>query len=741
VTQSRITLFNPNSDHNARLPAADTEPGYGQLLRVLMQRKVWVIGTLITTLAAAAAVTLLMPPRYRSSMQLMVESTIRSRRTGDPAQMSFADPNVEIDNATQLNLMRSAQLLQRAINTLKPRYPDLDLEELQKYLVISQIQEQKGNERVNTSIFQVEYVDSDRTKSREVVKALRDVYQEYNREQQKVRLAKGLSFINDQLPQAQAKVDQAEAALEKFRRSQDLIDPELQAKSLVDSLSSLQKEQQTNRAALASLQTQYAALQGQLNRDPRQATIAARLSQSSRYQSLLNEIQKAELELSKELLRFTNKTPFVQSLQERRQQLQALLQQEVRRVLGSDAAAVDGDQFVSAGQLGQNDLKFVNDLVEAQVGFLAAQAREQTLAVTEARLRNELKRFPTLLAEFNRLQPNVKINRDTLEQLLKARQELSLEIARGGLEWQVIEEPKLGKRVGPSWPKNLLAGGALGLMLGCLAAFLRDSQDDSVRSSEDLAKQTPLPLLGMVPELPIPATAALPIPFQRSASTDPSMLEVLHWAPFRESLDLIYKNLQLMTDGSPMKSLVITSALAGEGKSTVALGLAISAARLHQRVLLIDADLRRPGLHKQLDLPNEQGLATLLTSDRLPNQGAIQQANTYSDLPLSILTAGPTPLDSVKLLSSKRMRDLMTVFEQSYDLVILDAPPVLGIVDAILATSFCDGALLVGRMGYVNRQEVTQAVSTLNRLNLVGIVANGAKPMANYYYAGTAPTA
>lgn len=744
MDQSHLTFFNHNHNNPPNSPLllnqAETEPGYGQLLKVLMQRKAWVIGVLIATLAATAGITLLMKPKYRSTMQLMVESNIRSRRTPGDANFSFADPNVEIDNATQLNLMRSSQLLQQAVNTLRPVYRDLDVEKLKKNLTVTQLQEQKGSERVNTSIFQVEYVDSDRTKTRDVIRAIRDVYQQYNLEQQKLRLAKGLSFIDGQIPQAQARVDQAEAALEKFRRSQDLIDPELQARSLVDSLSALQKEQQTNRAQLASLQTQYQALQGQLNRDPRQATIASRLSQSTRYQALLNEIQKTEVGLVQQRLRFTDKTPFVQQLIEQRQQQQALLRQEAQRVLGAEAGRLsqNEDGLVAIGQLGQNDLKFASDLVESQVGFLAAQARERTLSANEARLRNELKRFPTLLAEYNRLQPNVKINRDTLEQLLKARQDLGLEIARGGFDWQVVEEPKLGKKIGPNWLKNLLAGSVAGLMLGGLAAFLRDSQDDSVRSSEDLAKQIPLPLLGMVPELPLSEVATpISLPFQRPASVDPSMLQVLHWAPFRESLDLIYKNLQLLTDGAPMKSLVITSALAGEGKSTVALGLAISAARLHQRVLLIDADLRRPGLHKQLELPNDQGLSTLLTNDRLPNQGAIQHANTYSDLPISILTAGPTPLDSVKLLSSKRMRDLMTMFEQNYDLVIVDSPPVLGIVDAILAASFCDGALLIGRMGHVNRQEVAQAASTLSRLNLVGIVANGAKPMANYYYHGT----
>jgi polysaccharide biosynthesis transport protein len=272
-------------------------------------------------------------------------------------------------------------------------------------------------------------------------------------------------------------------------------------------------------------------------------------------------------------------------------------------------------------------------------------------------------------------------------------------------------------------------------MLGSVAAFLRDAADDAVRTSEDLKKQVALPLLGLVPEVHLAEFAASPTPFYRSTLA-PSMMDVIHWAPFRESLDLIYKNIQLLTIAAPLKSLVITSALAGEGKSTIALGLAISAARLHQRVLIIDADLRRPGLHKQLELPNEQGLSTLLASDRSLNQSAIQPASTYSDLSISVLTAGPAPTDPVQLLSSKRMRDLMHLFEQTYDLVVVDAPPALGLVDAMLVGSFCDGVLLVGRMGQVSRNEVTQAAAAMSRLNLIGIVANGAQTSTSHYYRG-----
>jgi succinoglycan biosynthesis transport protein ExoP len=731
VAQGNITLF------NASPQAQEPDPGYGQLFGVLLRRKLWFLGALAGTLALAAGVTSILPPTYRSTMQLMVESNYRERRSPNDTRPSFADPNVETDAATQVNLMRSGQLLQRAVDQLKPRYSEIDVDRLRKRLNIAQVQELRGNERVTTNLVEVTYIDNDRIRTREVLKALEQVYQDYNLEQQRNRLAKGLSFIDRQIPEVQAKVNRAESDLERFRSASNLVDPEVQAKSLVDSLKELQQNQQENRGLLASSRAKFITLQQQLQRSPGQATVAARLSQSKQYQALLGEIQKTEVALAQMQTKFTNNTPQVQQLAEQRQRQVTLLQQEAQRILGPEVGAASSETLFSTGQLGENDLKFASDLTEAQVEFFGAQARDQELARTEQQLRGQLQRFPTLLAEYNRLQPLVKLNRDTLDELQKARQDLSLEIARGGFDWQIVEQPKLGRQVGPNWMRNLLIGAAGGLMLGCVAAFLRESADKSIRTSEDLTKEASIPLIGMVPELPMSELmpTAPNFAFNRNVvESNSSMLQVLHWAPFRESLDLIYKNLQLMTDGDPLKSLVVTSALAGEGKSTVALGLAISAARLHQRVLLIDADLRRPGLHKQLQLPNEHGLSTLLTSDRAVTQGAIQPASTYSDLPISVLTAGPTPSDSVKLLSSKRMRDLMTLFEQHYDLVILDAPPVLGIVDALLASSFSDGVLLVGRMGHVQKAEIAQAVGMLNRLNLVGVVANCADSGNSYYY-------
>lgn len=724
----RVTESNFNA-------AAETDPGYGQLLAVLMRRRLWLLGVLCGVLSVATALTLTAKPTYESSMQLLIEPNYQGKKESGPAdrENQFADTNVEIDYATQINVMRSTLLLQRAADLLRPEYPSITVDKIKKSLILTQVLEEK----VNTKIVQAVYTDNDPIKTQKVLEAVYTVYRLYNRQQQEQRLAKGLKFINEQIPAVRKLVDQSEAKLEQFRKSQNLIDPEQQATAIAQSLNAIEQERQTNRAQYRDTQARYTALQQQLARSPQNALIASRLSQSTRYQSLLNELQKTELTLGQRRTTFTDEDPTVQKLVEQRQGQLALLQSEVKRVLGGPAQIkTQGEDLLTEGQLSAVDLTLTGQLVEAQTNLRALQARDTSLAQTQQQLRGQLNRFPVLLAEYNRLQPLVQINRDKLQQLLKAQQDLSLEIARGGFEWQALESAELGSQTGPNIKQNLLLGVVVGLMLGGVAAFLREMADDAVHSSDELEKQVALPLLGMTPEMPR-GKASEPIvklPFGKPSLLEPWTIQVQNWPPSWESLDLIYKNIQLLNSVSSFKSIMITSALAGEGKSTLALGLALSAARLHQRVLLIDADLRRPNLHQRLNLPNEQGLSTLLTSDAIvPSESSIQSSGSYID----ILTAGPTPADPANLLSSPRMKELMATFERTYDLVLLDAPPVLGTVDPILAGSFCSGVVLVARIGSVTRTEVTHATAMLSKLNVIGVVANGANGFTNSYGAYT----
>ncbi len=709
--------------------APEKELGYGQIFTAIARRKHWLVIGVLSGLAVAGALSLRQTPVYSSSMQLLIESIYQGKgQSGTKQTDEITDSNVQVDSATQISFLQSSGLIKKAMQDLKAEYPEFDPENaasvaaFKTRLAVTQLSAaaKKGDP---TKIFQISYQSDNGLKSQKVLNALQKVYLEYNREQQAQRLTKGLGFINQQLPEVGRKLQQSESKLENFRRSQDLIDPKLEAQRQSETLSKTEQEIQTNASQIRDLRSRQASLQQQLPSGLDQTQVMARLTQSTRYQSLLSEIQKTELALVQQRLRFKDETPYIKQILDQRQQQMGLLQVESQRVLGGSATVGEG-ALLQAGQLTPQDIASMTQLADAGVALQAAEARYYGLTQGAAQLRENMKRFPQVLAEYGRLEPEVELNRDTLRQLLKARQELGMEIARGSFDWQIVEEAQLGFKTNPPATQSLLLGAIAGLFLGGIVAFARESADDAVHTSDDLKRQLPVPMLGMVPTYAdMPKNGSVPFGRSAAAPSAPMMQQFVHWQPFRESLDLIYQNLQLLNSDGAMKSIVVTSALAGEGKSTFALGLAISAARLHRRVLLIDGDLRSPSLHTMLGLPNQVGLANLLADDSpIPMIQNNTAESEYGNL--AVLTAGTGSIDPAKLLSSQRLRRLISTFEKAYDLVIVDAPPMLGMVDTMLLSSRCSGVVMVGRIGKVTRSEITQAAQNLGQLNLIGVVAN-----------------
>jgi polysaccharide biosynthesis transport protein len=715
-----------NPVHNQ---SSDNDQGYGQLLAVLIRRFPWFLAVFLSSIAVAAFMTKNTPPTYKSSMQLLVEPNYRAKTegNGNNSENQFTDPSTQVDTATQLNLMRNTEHVEKAVQELKSKYndyKDINAGQIKRSIVLSQIKEKEDN--VATKIFQVEYADLDPLKTQRVLQALQRVYIDYNQEQQKERLRKGLKVINEQLDKVRKDRAESEASLLRFRKTQNLTDPETEVKNLEQTLAGIEQERRTIRSQYQEALARYNSLQERLKRNPQTAILSARLSQSVRYQSLLNEIQKTDLELEKQRATFTDEAESVKKLLYQREQQLKLLQQEASTTLGQNAGVLDPNAPLrEQGNDSQIDLNLASQLVESETSIKGFSARDQSLAGKEQQVRDQLKRFPALLAEYNRLQPLVKLNSQRFEDLSKSEQQLRQELDKGGFDWKVVEKPQEGSFMGPNMQQNLMLGGVVGLILGGITAALREASDDSVHTTAELEKQAALPLLGTTPKLP-PARekdSIIKLPFGKPEVLSPWTVQVLQSPPRWESLDLIYKNIELLNSVAMLKSLMVTSPLADEGKSALALGLAMSAARLHKRVLLIDANLREPSLHKQLNLPNEQGLSTLLVSDTpLPEQISVQSlGSSYID----ILTAGPEPLDPANLLSSPRMEQLMAAFEGNYDLVLIDAPPVLGLVDALLTGSACRSVVMVASIGKVTRTQITQATTMLNKLNLIGVVANG----------------
>lgn len=705
----------------------DTDLGYGQLFSTLIRRRNWFLGVLGAALSVATITALNQEPVYESSFQLLIESVYRSKES-DPQRIVSEDLNVEIENyATQLEVMRSSQLLEKARQALSSEYPDLELETLEDNYDISQVQgDDYEDDRVKTTVFEAEYVDDDPIKTKRILETIIQVYQDYTLEQQQARLAQGLSFIDAQLPIARSKVTQAENALENFRKNNNLIDPEQRAESATEDLKNVQAQKRQAKVGYQNTLAQINAWQDQLQRTPEQASVASRLSQSSRYETLLEEMQKTELALNAKRTQFNSNHPEVQSLEEKLQQERSMLKAEAQNILGvaGENLNLSEADLLKEGQLGDNDLESANQLAVLKTQLDSLKAQEKSLEAAEQELQAEIDRFPSLIVEHNRLKTKVDVRRATAQQLLSARQKLGIEIDRGGLKWQVVEPPFLGEEETPSKLKTLLAGVVVGSFLGIGAAFGREALDDVVHTPQQLEQESTYALLGVIPGLPQDNISQenSELLLNQFSDSDRSIEQAIYLRPLRESLDLIYQNLKQLSPVGQHQSFLIASVEPEADSLTLLLGLASSAARANQKVLLIDTNFRFPRLQEKFGINNERGLSNLLMGEVTDSE--IQTVSLFNE-EIDVLTAGSSVSDPVKLLSSSRLRELMYVFERNYDLVLLSSPPVLGYVDMLQTAQYCQGVVLVEKIDRITKSQLSKANALLSQMNIVGIVADG----------------
>ncbi len=718
-----------------------------QLSTIIYRRRWLILGVASIVMSVATVLSVVIKPMRESSMQMLVSSnlyqSVKTYNNQDSSNNDFTDSNIEVvDYTAQLQLMRSKKLISLAVQMLRPQYPNITVEDIKGKkgekgpLTVTQLQTGTGTRKVPSEVFEVSFKDKNPVKAQKVLEALQIVYQDFNKQQQKDRLSKGLAFVNERLPRIRQQVIQAETKLEGFRKRFNIVDPQVESTILLESIAAVKKELDTTTAQLQDVEARYSNLEQKIADSPKNALVSSRLSQSTRYQSLLDEIQKTELALAEERQRFTDNSPTVQKLIQQRQSQLALLKLEAGRSLGDKADANNTAQpLLTKGQLAGVDLKLVEDLIKLQTEALGLRANQQSLMESERQLRSNLNEYPALIAEYNRLLPEVETNRKTLAQLMEVRQNLALKIAQGGFDWQILEQPELGTKTGSSRLLFLLIGAVVGPTLGIALALILELFNDTIYTPQELTKFTNLRLLGKIPKLPAPRQRkkilGLPIYFGRSPQNSySSFSEAIAHLPCHETLDMAYQNIQILKYPLHCQSLMITSASSGEGKSTSTLGLAVSAARMHTKVLVIDANLRNPCLHSILELSNDWGLSLLLLEEKNSKvSDYVQPVHPAID----VLTAGPVPDDTVQLLTSGRMKELLEIFTRSYDLVLIDASSILDTVDARILASMCNGIIMVGRIGKIKQSELIQATEILHSLNLVGIIANEASKSQKIY--------
>ncbi|RHW23493.1 polysaccharide biosynthesis tyrosine autokinase [Nocardioides immobilis] len=301
-----------------------------------------------------------------------------------------------------------------------------------------------------------------------------------------------------------------------------------------------------------------------------------------------------------------------------------------------------------------------------------------------------------------------------------------LETVGGGGEPQVavhITDPPEynGTPVSPNWAINLLAGGLIGLLIGLALAVSRELLDRTVRTADHIAEVTDAPVL-------------VSIGFDSDIRQAPLLTDLSGFAARTEAFRLLRTNLQFIDIDHHARVLVVTSAVPGEGKTMTSTNLAVALAQTGRTVLIIDADLRRPRVAAMLGVDPAIGLTTALVG-KTDIEDAIQ---VHDPSGLHVLASGAKPPNPTEILQSRVTRDLILRLRQSYDMIIIDAPPLLPVADASVLTTIADGAVLVVRHGQTTRDQVAEALNRLSQIGgkVYGIVVNmvAKRSIGSYYY-------
>jgi len=326
-------------------------------------------------------------------------------------------------------------------------------------------------------------------------------------------------------------------------------------------------------------------------------------------------------------------------------------------------------------------------------------------------------------AELARLQSILVQYHNSYSSLIKSYEEIRLAEARAINNVIVAEPAEVPDR--PVKPRKLL-NTLLAIVVGCMSAvsvaFLIEYLDDTVKTAEDVEKVMGLTTVGVITRI-----------FPLKEPGDALITTAHPRSPISEAYRVLRTNLQFSGLSNPATTLLVTSAGPLEGKTTTVANLGVAMAQAGKRVILVDADLRRPTLHKMFDLPNAVGLTTIFTRDKLDIEEALSPTGVDG---LRVLTSGPLPPNPSELLGSQRMESIIERLKDNADVILFDSPPVLVAADASVLAAKVAGVLLVVDSGRVRSDICRKGKEALVQVgaNILGVVLNKAAARSGVYY-------
>ncbi|MEM1241460.1 MAG: polysaccharide biosynthesis tyrosine autokinase [Cyanobacteria bacterium P01_H01_bin.26] len=696
------------SEHYGDVEVARNSEGIGLLSCLPILRRNWLPCSLtfLSVLGASILASVLLPgsTSYESSGKLLFQaSDAQSALTGIAEDLDPLEPTGVLSNplSTQSTLLTSGFLVEDVITSLDLRNDEGDLVPngtLLSNLTVEQLPE--------TDILKVSFKSDDPELAAQVVNELMRLYVLFIEQEQKAEIVAAKTFVEEQLPRLKNELNFASRELEQFKSENQVVALDRQAADITSLLTDLDRQLNDTLVSLTAVNARTAELSDQLNVNARDALELSTLNEASGVQEVLQELYTLETELSRQSGLYLPQHPNIVNLQNQADELTGLLQERIGVVL-RDATQVSRQDL----QLGSLQQSLLAELVQTE--------GERILLETQLAAFNDLKRdytdrairFPSLERRQFELDTDLANAQARYDELLNRSQEIQLaEIQIDGSNYvQVVENARPPEEEVSSFNPVLLSLGTfLAFGLAVAAGLILDRTDKSLKTASEFSKILDYPLLGLVPEF----NKAIGEASLNSRSISQEALEVYKG---------IYSSLKVINLEAPAKVIAITSSVHSEGKSEVAANLAAAIAHSRRRVLLIDADLRKPVQHELWQINNAAGLSHFL-SEKSSLDSVTHQLNPY----LSVMTAGLAVAEPSLFFESSRMKEMLHEVKEDYDYIILDTAPVLPEPDTLMLGQVSEGVIFVGRPKHVQKTDVLAAKNLIEqaKLSVIGLIIN-----------------
>ena len=703
-------------------------------------RRHWIPATAtfagIVTLSLVAA--LASKDIYEAEARLLIKPESTERRIGIPDGSPEEKRTIlEKDPIeTEASILGSRTIVEKVIKELDLKSNNgkpLTYKKARKALNVQPV--------TGTDLLQISFENKDPDVAIAFVKRAVELYSDgdatFNTEQD----LKDADFIERELPKLEAAVEDAEANLRNFKNRNGISDLKGQITADIDSVAQIENQINQVSADLKDVNARYNRLQTQLGMSWQEAAAVSSLSQSTSLQQTLNELQKVKVQLAQQRNVLSDRAPQIISLKEKQADLDALLRQEIASSLNPQQQKLaEKFNILRLGNLEQGELSQLETFADLGLQKEGLEQRLASLRQSYSKYQRRSNISPQLQEQQRQLERKLKSVTENYETLLSKANDIGIRQNYRADKVRIITDAALAEDpVNPDGKIIVAAGAMMGLLFGTALAFLLDLKDNTIKNTQEVESMFAYPLQGVVPEMNLDGTTKqLQLPGAEGTNHPENIVSEVSMMPLKEAYQNIQVNLKLLDNDAENKVIAVTSSVPQEGKSSVSANLAVARSQCGQRILLIDADMRRPTQHQIWEISNQSGLSEVLTR-QIDWRDAVQNVMPNLD----VLTAGSIPNNPISLLDSIALNDFIAKVSQSYDRVIFDTPPIIGIADTKIIGKAVDGFLFVVRPGVADYGSATAAKKMLDstRQKVLGVIVNGAdmsrEPYhySSYYYA------